>query len=118
MGMLFLWSNYAPGKEKHFFVFIIQNTFIYKPYSQAQSEHTVKQCFAQFNWQNIDLGCDPVSVLHKSVESVFIVCSKNLLLKIDVDTWRVSGMEMYLGGVFLPMGSNKLHALLNSAWTG
>jgi len=22
--------NYAPGKETHFFVFIIQNTFIYK----------------------------------------------------------------------------------------
>lgn len=36
MGMLFLLSNYAPGKEKHFFVFIIQNTFFRnKPYSQA-----------------------------------------------------------------------------------
>lgn len=55
-----------------------------------------------------------------SQQNLYLLCAPRISsLNIDVDTPGVNGMGMFLGCFFFPfflsMGSNKLHALLNSA---
>lgn len=96
--MLFLLSNYVPGKEKHFFAVIIQNIFIYK---QPIFIGTVRtHCKTVFCSSLIDktLIWDVTLYLSSiNQQNQYLLCAQRISsLNIKVDTQTVSGMKTYL----------------------